>query len=139
VTVAPACGYVNATGAIIIGLAGGILPYFAVVKLKAMLGYDDALDACGVHAIGGTAGLLLTGFLARVEVNPRLAVHLGDLVGKTLWIEQIKAILVTLVIAVVGSLVVGFIVRLFVGMRPSSDTEAMGLDLTEHGEEGYIL
>jgi Amt family ammonium transporter len=139
VVVAPACGYVNATGAIIIGLAGGVLPYIAVVKLKAILGYDDALDAFGVHAIGGTAGVFLTGILARVDVNPRLAVHLGGLVGKTLWIEQIKAILVTLTIAVAGSLIVGAIVRVFIGMRPPQDIESLGLDLSEHGEEGYIL
>jgi len=139
VVVAPSCGYVNATGAVIIGLVGGFAPYFAVVKLKALLGYDDALDAFGVHAIGGTIGVFLTGILARVDVNPRLAVHLGDIVGKTLWIEQIKAIAIVMTIAIVGTLIVGFVVRVFVGLRPSAEVESMGLDLTEHGEEGYIL
>lgn len=135
VVVAPSCGFVNASGAVIIGLVGGILPYFAVVKMKAALGYDDALDAFGVHAIGGTVGLLLAGILARVDVNPRLAA----LAGVTLWIEQIKAILIVLTLSVLGSLIAGFIVRLFVGFRPSPESESIGLDLTEHGEEGYIL
>jgi len=139
VIIAPACGYVNATGAVILGLVGGFVPYFAVVKLKAMLGYDDALDAFGVHAVGGTLGVLLTGFLARADVNPRLAIHLGGLVGKTLWVQQLEAILVTMVIAIVGSLIAGGLVRVFVGLRPTQDMESIGLDLTEHGEEGYIL
>jgi Amt family ammonium transporter len=139
VIIAPACGYVNATGAVILGLVGGIVPYLAVVKLKAMLGYDDALDAFGVHAVGGTLGVLLTGFLARTDVNPRLAVHLGGLVGKTLWVQQLEAIVVTMVIAIVGSFIAGALARVFVGLRPTQDMESIGLDLTEHGEEGYIL
>jgi Amt family ammonium transporter len=118
---------------------GGIVPYLAVVKLKAMLGYDDALDAFGVHAVGGTLGVLLTGFLARTDVNPRLAVHLGGLVGKTLWVQQLEAIVVTMVIAIVGSFIAGALARVFVGLRPTQDMESIGLDLTEHGEEGYIL
>ena len=139
VVVAPACGFVNASSAVILGLVGGFVPYFAVVKLKAMLGYDDALDAFGVHAVGGTLGILLVGFFARTDVNPRLAVHLGALVGRTLWIQQVEAILVVIVWSIVGTLVVGSIVRLFIGLRPSREVESIGLDLTEHGEEGYIL
>ena len=139
VVVAPSCGYVDATSAVIIGLVGGFVPYIAVVKLKAMLGYDDALDAFGVHAVGGTLGVFLTGLLARVEINPRLAVHLGGIVGKSLWIGQLEAIIITMIIAIAGSFIVGIIVRVFVGMRPPLDVEAMGLDLIEHGEEGYIL
>jgi Amt family ammonium transporter len=139
VLIAPSCGFVNATGAVILGLVGGIVPYFAVVKMKAMLGYDDALDAFGVHAVGGTLGILLVGFLARSDVNPHLATHLGALVGRTLWIEQIKAILVVMTLSIVGSLVVGAIVSVVIGFRPSREAESIGLDLTEHGEEGYIL
>jgi len=139
VIIAPACGYVTASSAILLGLLGGIVPYFAVVKLKAILGYDDALDAFGVHAIGGTLGVFLTGILARTEVNPHLAVHLGNLVGRTLWVEQLKAIFITITIAIVGSLIAGTIVRVVIGLRPNQDQESMGLDLTEHGEEGYIL
>ncbi len=136
VVVAPSCGYVNATGAVIIGLVGGLVPYFGVVKLKAILGYDDALDAFGVHAFGGTIGVLLAGFLARTDINPRLAVHLGGYVGKTLWVEQLKALFIVLAIAVIGTFIAGFIARLFVGLRPSAEIESIGLDLTEHGEEG---
>jgi len=139
VIIAPACGFVTATGAVILGVLGGLLPYLAVVKLKPRLGYDDALDAFGVHAVSGTVGVLLTGFLARVSVNPRLAVHLGAYVGHTLWIEQIKAIFIVMTVAIVGSLIVGGIVRVFIGMRASAEIESLGLDLPEHGEEGYIL
>jgi Amt family ammonium transporter len=139
VVVAPCCGYVNATGAVIIGLVGGIAPYFAVVKVKAILGYDDALDAFGVHAVGGTLGIFLAGLLARVDVNPRLALHLGGLVGRTLWIEQIKAILIVMTVSILGTLIAGSIVRVFIGFRPSREAESIGLDLSEHGEEGYIL
>jgi Amt family ammonium transporter len=139
VVVAPCCGFVNATGAVIIGLVGGIAPYFAGVKLKAILGYDDALDAFGVHAVGGTLGIFLAGILARVDVNPRLALHLGGLVGRTLWIEQLKAIVVVMTVSILGTLVAGTIVRVIIGFRPSREAESIGLDLTEHGEEGYIL
>jgi Amt family ammonium transporter len=139
VVVAPCCGFVSPTGAVITGLVGGLAPYFAVVKMKALLGYDDAFDAFGIHAVGGTLGIFLAGLLARVDVNPRLALHLGGLVGKTLWIEQIKAILVVMTLSIVGTLVAGSIVRIFIGFRPTREAESIGLDLSEHGEEGYIL
>ncbi len=139
VVAAPSCGYITPTGAVIVGLVGGIAPYFAVVKMKAILGYDDALDAFGVHAIGGTLGVLLAGILASAEINPKLAVHLGGLVGHGLWLEQLKAIFVVLILSCLGTLIVGGIVRLFIGFRPSREAESIGLDLTEHGEEGYIL
>jgi Amt family ammonium transporter len=139
VVITPACGYVNATGAVIIGLFAGVIPYFAVVKLKGILGYDDALDTFGVHAVGGTIGALLTGFLARVDVNPRLAVNLAAIVGKTLWLEQLKAIVLTMALAMIGTFVAGSVVRLFVGLRAAPEDESVGLDLAEHGEEAYIL
>ena len=139
VVVGPSCGYVNASGAIIIGLVGGISTFIAVVKLKARLGYDDALDSFGVHAVGGTIGIFLVGILARADINPRLNVHLSGLVGKTLWIQQVEAILVVMTISIVGSLVVGTFVRIFIGFRPTREAESIGLDLTDHGEEGYIL
>src|SRR5580704_3074724 len=73
VVITPACGYVDATGAMIIGVAAGIIPFFAVWKLKAKFRYDDALDTFGVHAVGGTMGALLTGFLATAKVNANLS------------------------------------------------------------------
>jgi ammonium transporter, Amt family len=137
VVVTPACGFINTTGAIIIGIAAGLIPYFAVVKLKGWLGYDDALDTFGVHAVGGTLGALLTGFLATADVNANLNTNLKDIVGKTLWIEQIKAISLTLVLAVVGTLIIAYIVKAVVGLRANEEVETVGLDLAEHGEEGY--
>jgi Amt family ammonium transporter len=139
VIMSPNCGYISATSAVILGLIGGIFPYFVVVKLKPILGYDDALDAFGVHAISGTIGVLAAGFLAKTEINPHLNAHLSALVGHTLWLEQIEAILVVMLISIVGTFVAGFIVRIFVGMRPNREQESIGLDLVEHGEEGYIL
>lgn len=137
VVITPACGFVNTTGSIIIGVVAGIVPFFAVVKLKAMLGYDDALDTFGVHAVGGTLGALMTGFLATADVNANLNTNLKDVVGKTLWLEQLKAIGLTLCLAIVGTVVIAYIVKAVVGLRASEEVETVGLDLAEHGEEGY--
>ena len=146
VVITPACGFVNTTGAVIIGIAAGLIPFFAVVKLKGWLGYDDALDTFGVHAIGGTLGALLTGFLATGSVNPNLtdanaaakANGLAKLVaGGGLWIEQVKAIGITLCLAVVGTIVIAYIVKATIGLRVNEEVETIGLDLAEHGEEGY--
>jgi Amt family ammonium transporter len=139
VVITPATGFVNATGAVIIGVAAGIIPFLAVVKLKEMIGYDDALDTFGVHAIGGTLGAFLTGVLATTEVNANLSTNLKDIVGHTLWIEQLKAMSLTIVLAVVGTTVIAFIVKAVIGLRVGPDVESQGLDVTEHGEEGYIL
>ena len=138
VIMSPCAGYVSASSAVLLGVIGGLFPYFAIVKLKAILGYDDALDAFGVHAINGTLGILSAGFLARVSINPKLAVNLSAIVGKTLWLQQLEAIAVTMIISIAGTFVVAFIVNLLVGLRPVQDAESLGLDLTEHGEEGYI-
>ena len=137
VVITPACGFVDVTGAIIIGIAAGLIPFFAIVKVKQWFGYDDALDTFGVHAVGGTLGALLTGFLAKAEVNANLSTNLKDIVGKTLWIEQIKAIGITITLAVVGTVVIAFIVKAVLGLRPNEEVETVGLDLAEHGEEGY--
>ena len=139
VVITPACGFVNATGAIIIGLLAAAVPYIFVTFVKAKFGYDDALDTFGVHAVGGTMGALATGFLATADVNANLNTNLKDIVGKTLWIEQVKAIGVTLVLAVVGTLIIAYIVKATIGLRPTEDVERQGLDINEHGEEGYVL
>ena len=139
VVITPAAGFVNATGAVIIGVLAGLVPYVACVKLKAMLGYDDALDTFGVHAVGGTLGAFLTGVLATHDVNPNLATNLKGIVGKSLWLEQLKAIVVTLALAVVGSIIIAFIVKAVIGLRATPEVERQGLDITEHGEEGYVL
>ena len=145
VAITPACGFVNPGGAVLIGLLGGIVPYFAVVKLKAWLGFDDALDVFGVHGVAGTLGLLLTGFLADPAVNSNLlgkaaqANGLAKLVGHGLWLEQLKAIGVTFTVAVAGTAVVGYAIKAVMDMRLAPEEEDGGLDLAEHGEEGYIL
>jgi Amt family ammonium transporter len=141
VVITPACGFVTAGGAVFIGIAAGLVPWFFCYKVKGWLGYDDALDTFGVHAVGGTLGALLTGFLARNAANGNLALNLKDYVKDTafqpLVFEQVKAVLLTLVLAVVGTLIIGFIVKMTVGLRPSEEVETVGLDVAEHGEEGY--
>lgn len=137
VVITPACGFVDQTGAVIIGLAAGIIPWFFCYKIKSWLGYDDALDTFGVHAIGGTLGALLSGILATSKVNPNLDLNLKDLVGQTLWIEQVKAIGLTLCLAIVGTAVVAYVVKAILGLRVNEEVEVAGLDLNEHGEEAY--
>ncbi len=139
VVITPAAGFVTATGAVIIGVLAGVIPFLACVKLKAKLGYDDALDTFGVHAVGGTLGALLTGFLATSRANPNLDINLKEIVRQTLWLEQLQAIGITLLLAVVGTVVIAFIVKAVVGLRPTSEVETQGLDVAEHGEEGYVL
>lgn len=148
--ITPACGYVAATGAVIIGIAAGIVPFFACTKLKSWLGYDDALDTFAIHAVGGTLGAFLTGLFATASVNPNLSLAtagplnpatqngLARIVGHTLWIEQLKAIAITILLAVVGSALIGAPVRRAIGLRIAPEIERQGLDISQHGEEGYI-
>ena len=141
VVITPACGFVTANGAVIIGIAAGLIPWFFCFKVKSWFGYDDALDTFGVHAVGGTLGALLTGVLARNSANGNLKANLADYVTDSptqkLVFEQIKAIGVTLVLAIVGTIVIAYIVKLTIGLRPSEEVETSGLDISEHGEEGY--
>jgi Amt family ammonium transporter len=146
VVVTPACGFIDPKGAIIIGILAGLVPFFACWKLKAWLGYDDALDTFGVHAVGGTLGALVTGILATPTVNGNLTDvntyakdnGLAKLVAEGgLIFEQIKAIGITLVLSIVGTVIIAYIVKAVVGLRPTEEVEVAGLDLAEHGEEGY--
>lgn len=150
VVITPACGFVDANGAIILGILAGVIPFLAVLKLKAFFGYDDALDTFGLHGVGGVIGMLCTGFLATSKVNPNLAVTnppnvatvdgVAHLVAThMLWIEQIKVIGITMALAVGGSAIIGFTIKATMGLRPNSDIETQGLDINEHREEGYIL
>ena len=150
VVITPACGYVGPGGAVMIGVAAGIVPFFACTKLKSWLGYGDALDTFGIHAVGGTLGAFLTGVFATASVNPNLALSttgsrnpatqngLAEIVGHGLWIEQLKAIVITIMLAVVGSAVIGALVRGVIGLRIPPEIERQGLDINEHGEEGYM-
>jgi Amt family ammonium transporter len=141
VVITPACGFVTANGAMLIGLLAGLIPYLACWKLKSAAGYDDALDTFGVHAVGGTLGALLTGMLARNSANPNLATNLKDYVKDSFFqplvLEQLKAIALTLTLAVVGTVLIAFFVKAIIGLRVAPEIETSGLDLAEHGEEGY--
>ncbi|HMI90779.1 MAG TPA: ammonia channel protein, partial [Polyangiales bacterium] len=139
VVITPGAGFVTPTSAVIIGVFAGVVPYLACTKLKSALKYDDALDTFGVHGVGGTLGALLTGIFATPEVNPNLSTNLADIVGSTLWLEQVKAIAFTLVLSVAGTAILATIVKLIVGLRPDQDTEEMGLDQSDHGEAGWHL
>ena len=146
VVITPACGFVDATGAMIIGVAAAIVPFIFVMYVKAAVGYDDALDTFGVHAVGGTMGAILTGILATGSVNGNITsanaaavksglakyVAEGGLLG-----QQLMAVGVTLVISIVGTVIIALVVKAVIGLRPSAESETAGLDITDHGEEGY--
>lgn len=133
VVITPAAGFVDATGAVICGLAAGIIPFVFCVKLKAIFGYDDALDTFGVHAVGGTVGAILTGVLATDTVNPGIADLLPGLLG-----AQIKAVVITIVWSVIATAIIAYAIKYTIGLRPSPEVERGGMDINEHGEEGYI-
>jgi Amt family ammonium transporter len=142
VVITPACGFVTAKGALLIGVAAGVIPWFFCFKVKGWFGYDDALDTFGVHAAGGTLGALLTGFLARSGANANLAgdnmkAYVTNHLFQPLVIEQLKAIGITLALAIGGTLVIAYTVKAILGLRPTEEVESLGLDLAEHGEEGY--
>ncbi len=126
VAVTPASGFVNPTGAFIIGIVAGIVCYFAAVKLKHALGYDDSLDAFGVHGIGGIIGALLTGVFADPAINA---------LGKDASVaKQLYGIGFTILWTAVVSFVILHVVKALVGLRPSKQEEVEGLDVTLHGE-----
>jgi Amt family ammonium transporter len=137
VVITPAAGFVTASGAVIIGVLAGVVPYLACTKLKSIFKYDDALDTFGVHAVGGTLGALVTGFLANPEANPNLNTNLAGIVGKTLWLEQLKAIGLTLTLAIGGTAIIAYALKAVMGLRPSIEQEEAGLDETDHGEAAY--
>ena len=144
VAITPAAGFVGPMSALVIGFIAGIVCYLMVVKVKARFGYDDSLDAFGVHGAGGTLGALLTGIFATSAVNPIFK----DAQGKTLasgliegnahqLLNQFVGVLIAWGLAIVGTLIILKIVDLTVGVRVSNDEEIQGLDLSQHGEEGY--
>jgi ammonium transporter, Amt family len=134
VVITPACGYVSSTGAVIIGVLAAVVPYIAVSIIKPVLNYDDALDTFGVHAVGGTLGALLTGLLATSKANANLTEKLLS----TLFVSQVEAVIVTIILSVVGSAIIGFVLKALLGLRTDPDIETAGLDIAEHGEEAYI-
>ena len=102
---------------------------------------DDSLDAWGVHGIGGMTGAIMTGMFARQAANPNLAVNLSKYVTDKIFqpqlVEQLKTVGVTLVLVFVGTIVCALITKVLVGLRVSEEVEMSGLDIPEHGEEGY--
>lgn len=136
VAITPAAGFVKPMPALAIGLIGGIVCYFAVAVLKEKLGYDDSLDAFGVHGIGGTWGSIATGLWATTEVNPAGAD--GLFYGEThLLFAQIISVIVAYALAIVGTYILFQIVSHFMKVRADETEEIAGLDVVEHGERGY--
>lgn len=140
-TITPASGFVTPSAAVLIGLLAGAATYFACNHIKAGFKYDDALDTFGVHAVGGTLGTVLAGVFATTAVNPNLAKGaLAAFVGHTLWLEQIKAGALVLVWSVAATWLIAKLVSAVTGgLRVEEEREREGLDITEHGEEGYFM
>ncbi|HMI50920.1 MAG TPA: ammonium transporter [Candidatus Saccharimonadales bacterium] len=142
VAITPAAGFVSPMPALAIGLIAGIFCYWMVTKIKMIFGYDDALDAFGVHGAGGTIGALLTGVFAQKVINPIFGADqpVGGLDGH--WSQvgnQFVGVLIAWIFAIVGTIVLLKIVDTLVGVRVTADEEIEGLDITQHGEEAYNL
>lgn len=144
VAITPAAGFVSPMSAIAIGLLAGLLCYFMVAKVKVLFRYDDSLDAFGVHGAGGTLGALLTGIFASSTVNPIFKDEQGNALASGLLegnahqlVNQLVGVLIAWAIAAVGTLAILKVVDLVIGLRVSEDQEMQGLDLSQHGEEGY--
>jgi Amt family ammonium transporter len=147
VAITPASGFVQPFSALAIGLIAGIFCSFMVFAVKSRLGYDDSLDAFGVHGAGGTLGALLTGFFATGAINAAFG---KDAAGKPIptgvvdghWgqlLNQFAGVAIAWGISIVGTLILLFVVDKVIGLRVSPEDEAVGLDLSQHNEEGYDL
>ena len=146
VAITPASGFVGPMPALVIGFIAGILCYSMVAKVKAAFGYDDTLDAFGVHGAGGTIGALLTGVFAASAVNPVFKDSAGNprpvglIEGNAhQLLNQFVGVAIAWCLAILGTLVILKVVDLVVGLRVAPEQEVQGLDLSQHGEEGYNL
>ncbi len=144
VAITPAAGFVSPMPALLIGLVAGVVCFFMVSKVKAAFGYDDSLDAFGVHGMGGTLGALLTGVFASKLVNPVFKDANGNVLGSGLidgnyhqLFNQLIGVAMAWVIAAVGTILILKFVDAVIGLRVPTEDEIEGLDLTQHGEEGY--
>jgi len=144
VAITPAAGFVGPMPALLIGLLAGAFCFFMVATVKARFGYDDSLDAFGVHGAGGTLGALLTGIFAVSAINPIFKDAQGSPLPSGLLdgnahqlLNQMVGVLIAWVLAIVGTLAILKLVDLTIGLRVSEDEEVQGLDLSQHGEEGY--
>jgi ammonium transporter, Amt family len=144
VAITPAAGFVSPMSAIVIGLAAGIVCFLMVTRVKSMFRYDDSLDAFGVHGAGGTLGALLTGVFASSAVNPIFKNAQGSAMASGLLegnryqlLNQLVGVVIAWGLAIVGTLVILKLVDVTIGLRVSEEHEMQGLDLSQHGEEGY--
>ena len=142
VAITPAAGFVAPMPALAIGFIAGLVCYYMVTKIKSIFGYDDALDAFGVHGAGGTIGALLTGVFAQQVINPIFGVGkpVGGMDGH--WGQlgnQLVGVLIAWGFALVGTIVLLKITDMITGVRVSETDEIEGLDITQHGEEAYNL
>ncbi|MDA8100384.1 MAG: ammonium transporter [Nitrospiraceae bacterium] len=137
VTITPAAGFVNVTGAIIMGVLAGVIPFFSVAWMKPKFKYDDTLDAFGIHGVGGLLGAVLTGVFADPAINEA---GKGLLYGNPgqLW-TQIVASLATIAYSGIVTLVIFLAIKYTVGIRVDAEEETMGVDESEHGERAYNL
>ena len=138
--ITPASGFVKPFPALLIGLLAGVFCYFMVAKVKQKLGYDDSLDAFGVHGCGGTLGAMLTGVFATNAVNDGFKGPLGLVDGHPGQIgNQLIGCAIAWGLAIVGTLIILKICDALIGLRVTVAQEVEGLDVSMHGEEGYIL
>jgi Amt family ammonium transporter len=142
VCITPAAGFVNLMPALIMGFAAGVICAIACGKLKPALGYDDSLDAFGVHGVGGTLGAVLTGVFATraawdIDSGNKLGITDGG--GTDVLIGQVAAVLITWVFSIVGTFILLKVIDVVMGLRVSEQDEVRGLDVSQHGEEGYIF
>ncbi len=140
VCITPASGYVQPMPALVMGVAAGVACYYACTALKSKFKYDDSLDAFGVHGIGGTLGAILTGVFATRAVNDvNGGQPLGLLEGGHILKGQLIATAITWGFAIVATFILLKILDATMGLRVSQQQEIQGLDLSQHGEEGYIF
>ena len=146
VCITPAAGFVQPMPALIMGVAAGVVCAIACGKIKAAFGYDDSLDAFGVHGVGGTLGAILTGVFATRVCSSAAGIAengtlepLGLLEGGSILGGQVTAVVVTAVFSVISTVVILGVVKAITGLRVSERDEIQGLDTSEHGEEGYIF
>jgi Amt family ammonium transporter len=142
VAITPASGFVQPFSALFIGLLAGLFCSLMVFKVKSWFGYDDSLDAFGVHGAGGTLGALLTGLFATRAINPAFGTNVATGAIDGHWsqlLNQAAGVAVAWVLSALGTLFLLFLVDKIVGLRVSPEDESAGLDLSQHGEEGYDL
>lgn len=140
VAITPASGFVTPMGALWIGLIAGVFCFFMVVKVKNIFGYDDSLDAFGVHGAGGTLGAVLTGMFATSAINPIFGkgVATGLFEGNHRQVlNQALGVAIAWGLSIAGTLIILFVVDKVMGLRVNEEDERIGLDLSQHGEEGY--